>query len=295
MILATGITGFIGKHLLKSLIDKYGKENIVALTSAPIVDCKYLLHNNYNFEANYFADSGFSHINTILHAGAFAPKNNSTANNIELCTSNILNTQKLLSANLPEFKKFIFLSTLDVYDDDKIITEESIVNPVSLYGSSKLYCEKMIEAWAKNNGKICQILRIGHVYGNGEEKYQKIIPITINKILSGQNIELWGEGTDLRTFIHVDDVVNAIIKSVELENYIYPINVVGDKSISIYELIQKLIILSKKKCEITKKETTTVTRNLIFDNSKLKKYLLSPQKTFDEGLLEEIKYMETLL
>lgn len=295
-ILLTGASGFIGKTLFRKLILKYGKESVMAFVSKPIEDGQFLLNNNYLFDENYFTESNFQYIDTIIHVGAFIPKTSSNANNIKMCNSNIINTEKLLSANLPNLKKFIFISTVDVYDSNvDTITENSPINPVSLYGSSKLYCEKMIEVWAKNNNKICQILRIGHVYGNGEEIYQKIIPLTINKILNNQTIELWGSGEDVRTFIHVNDVADSIIASLELEKYVLPINIVGDEKITIKELINKLITLSGKKCEIKQITSNISPRNLIFDNSKLKKYLIHSQKKIDNGLLEEINYMENLL
>ena len=92
---------------------------------------------------------------------------------ISKCNSNITSTAKLLKSNLPMIKNFIFFSTIDVYGYDNPITEETKPFPTSLYGHSKLYCEQMVSAWAAQK-KVChQILRIGHVYGEGEEKYTK--------------------------------------------------------------------------------------------------------------------------
>lgn len=294
-ILVTGASGFIGKNLLEALVNKFGANNIVALTSQNSDLCKCILHNNYTFDNNYLLKSGCEDIDTIIHAGAYTPKNSQMANDFEKCISNIINTQKILSSNLPNLSKFVFLSTLDVYGENNLITEESSINPISLYGSSKFFCEKLIENWAKENSKICQILRIGHVYGNGEENYQKLIPVTINKILKFQKVEQWGDGKDLRTFIHVSDVVSAILSSVNLNEYKLPINIVGSQPISIIDLINKIIKLSDKDCKIEKIDSNGITRNLVFDNSKMSKYLISPKKDFDIGLLEEIKYMENLL
>jgi len=122
MILLTGASGFIGKHLLPALITEFGYDNIVALTSAPVKECNYLLHDNYDFSDDHFIKTKFGNsIQTIIHAGAFTPKNGKQANDCEKCNSNIFNTGKLLSATLPNLKKIIYLSTLDVYGPDKII------------------------------------------------------------------------------------------------------------------------------------------------------------------------------
>ena len=288
-ILITGATGFIGSKVLHCLIKEYGTDSIVALASSEIKGIKTLPHNDYNFDSDYLVDEN---IDTIIHIGAFTPKNSSQINDIEKSFSNISNTKKLLSLNLPNLKRIIFTSTLDVYKNAEIITEKSSVEPISLYGYSKLYCEKMIEHFCKNKNILCQILRIGHVFGEGEEKYQKIIPITIQKIISNQQVEIWGDGKALRTFIYIEDVAKAIANAVKLEKSNL-INIVGEETISVKNLVEKLIKISGKNIEIIYKNTDTPNRNLIFDNSKLKKLLLTKLVSLEEGLKREYLYVES--
>ena len=120
-------------------------------------------------------------------------------------------TAKLLTSNLPNIKNFVFFSTVDVYGYNSLISEETNLSPSSLYGHSKLYCEQMISSWAAQK-KIChQILRIGHVYGEGEEKYKKIIPVTMQRLLSNIPLQMYGDGSEIRSFIYIQDVVNAVI------------------------------------------------------------------------------------
>ena len=287
-ILITGATGFIGSKVLHCLIKEYGTDSIVALASSEIKGIKTLPHNNYNFDSDYLAEEN---IDTIIHIGAFTPKNSLQINDIDKSFSNISNTKKLLSLNLPNLKRIIFTSTLDVYKNEAVITEESLVEPVSLYGYSKLYCEKMIEIFCKNKNIICQILRIGHVFGEGEEKYQKLIPLTIKKIIDNQQVEIWGDGKALRTFIYIDDVAKAIVNAIKLEKSNL-INIVGEEAVSVKTLIEKLIKISGKNIEIIYKNTNTPNRNLIFDNSKLKSLLLKNLVSLDEGLRREYLYIE---
>ncbi len=112
MILLTGATGFIGSHLLSALKKKFGADNIVVLTSKKINDCNFLLHKDYKFNQNFFLDMGLENIQTLVHAGAFTPKSGSEANNISKSNSNITNTYKLLSTELPNLKKSYFLALL---------------------------------------------------------------------------------------------------------------------------------------------------------------------------------------
>jgi len=294
MILVTGVSGFIGKHLLKSLIEKYGASNILALTSKPISDCNYLIHENYTFEKNYFTKNNYESIETIVHAGAFTPKNGKDANNIKLSNSNIQNTEKLITADFPSLKKIIFLSTLDVYNNENVISEESLEKPTSLYGLSKLYCEKMIEKYGDEKKIKTQILRIGHVYGPGEENYQKIIPVSMKNILTNKKISIFGEGLELRAFIYINDVVTAIINCIELDRDIGIVNIVSENSISIKKLVDKIIKLSDTSIEIELINSTFESRNFIFNNEKLKKYLLKNETDLDDGLRIEYNYMKNL-
>ncbi len=295
MILLTGASGFIGKHLLDAIIKKFGANQIIALTSNPITTSAYLLHENYNFSKDFFVKYNVAQkIEIIIHAGAFTPKIGKDANNWEKCNSNILNTNTLLGANLPNLKKIIYLSTLDIYGQSDIIKEDSLVKPISLYGDSKLYIEKMIDAWAFSNNKICQILRVGHVYGPGEELYQKIIPITFKNILNKQLVEIWGTGNEIRSFIYIKDIVNSILNAVELNLSIGPVNLVGNQKISINDLVNKMIAISGIKCEIKSIPVLTAGRDLIFDNTKMKKFLLAEEVSLEEGLLQEFKYMKTI-
>lgn len=295
MILLTGASGFIGKHLLKKLVTVFGKDSILAFTSAPIEEAPYLMHNNYNFETDYFIKSGYgTQINTIIHAGAFTPKSSKEANDVAKCTSNITNADKLLHTDLPNLKKIIYLSTLDVYGPAEIISESSQIEPASLYGESKLYVEKMITAWANVNNKLCQILRVGHVYGPGEEAYQKIIPVTIQKILHQQPVQIWGTGKEIRSYIFIKDVVDAITNTLKLSTNAGVINLVSSQKITIISLVDKLIALSGKNIVAEIIPTTSLGRDFIFDNSKMRDILIAKETVLQEGLLEEWTYLKNL-
>ena len=294
MILITGASGFIGSHLLSSIIEICGQEKILALTSKPTSKCKYLLHNDYFYDDDYFINSGFENIDTILHLGAFIPKSNEASNEVKECNSNITSTARLLTSNLPKLKKFIFFSTIDVYAYDNPITEKTPLSPSSLYGNSKVYCEQMISAWAVKQNICHQILRIGHVYGEGEEKYKKIIPITMQRLLSKTPLQMYGDGSEIRSFIYIQDVIEAVLNVLKFKNYAGIINIVGAENISIKELVNEIILISGVQTKINVIEKTTPTRDLVFNNSKMKKLLFIPKVRIKEGLIKEWSYMKNL-
>ncbi len=292
-ILITGATGFVGSKVLQKIINKYSKDNVVALSSKKL-NIRTILHNNYDFDENYLFNNGCKDVDTIIHIGAFIPKTSSDANNMNNCTSNISSTLKLINSKLPKLKRFVFISTIDIYSEDSdLLSESSKVKPVSLYGWSKLYCEEMIKVFSEERKITYQILRLGHVFGEGEEKYQKILPLTIKKVINNEEIQIWGDGKAIRTFIYIDDVVKAIINSVNLQSSNI-INIVGEEQITIKELINKVIKISDKNIKISHVETNIPNRNLIFDNSLMKKILLSEITKLDNGLEKEYHYMENL-
>ena len=290
-ILLTGASGFIGSRLLKSLIKKYGVESIAVLSSKNIehVECyKYKNPQDFNINEKYFKN-----ITHIIHAGAFIPKEASQGNNIDGSCSNIDFTKNLLAYKFNSLQRIINLSTSDVYAASlEKLSERSQINPVSLYGMSKLYCERMIKCFSENYNVDYINLRIGHVYGPGEEEYKKVIPITIKKILENAPIQLWGDGAELRSFIFIDDVINSIINSIFNPINHKTINVASGNAISILGLLNTLISFNDRSHEIQKIKSSHDPRNIVFDNSLLLDSILKKEKDLRQGLEVEYEHMK---
>ncbi len=295
-ILVTGATGFIGKNVLATLVSniQHQYDKIIILSKDKVADFICINHNNYQFSIQDFIDQGIRSIDIVIHLGAFTPKTSAESNDIEKSVSNIVNTQYLIN-NLPSKpKKFIFTSTLDVYDNiNGVIVEGTAAIPSSLYGQSKLFCEKMLEEWAIKNDVIIQILRLGHIYGNGEDAYQKIIPQTIRKVLQGDSPYIFSDGREKRSFIHVTDCCKLILKAIELCNYKKPINIVSNQKISILDLVEMIIEVAGCKVKPIIQNHTVKTRDLVFDNSKMEHYLGSESITLKDGLREEYEYFKS--
>lgn len=287
MILLTGASGFIGKHLLKALVKKYGSNNVIAFSSKPTEDAIFVPHLNYVFESDYLQKLGYTKIHTIIHAGAFTPKSGAEGNNSLKSNTNISNTQALLNLSIPSLKKVIFLSTLDVYSNTKnTITENTPINPQSIYGHSKYYCEALVQNFCIKNEFDYTILRIGHVYGPGEQFYKKLIPEVMRTIIKNEKVKIWGTGEDIRSMIYIDDVVSAIIASINT-TIKTPVNVASDEPVSIKEIVQTIINISGVNTIPEHIHSTHTPRNLTFDNTKLKKMLHEPKVSLEQGLRAE--------
>lgn len=290
-ILLTGASGFIGGQLLTALIEKYGSNAVIALTSKKITGVNCLIYKSFS---DFGLDSDcFNEITHVIHAGAFIPKDAQQANNINMCFESINYTKVFLSYEFKSLLKLINISTIDVYASiEDELSEGSKVEPVSLYGSSKLYCEEMVKAFSAQRNISYMNLRIGHVYGPGEEKYKKVLPIAIKNILENNPVELWGDGSDLRSFIFIEDVVEAILNSLEVPEKNLDINVVSGISVSIHDLLYKIIDISGKQVRVDRKESNHKKRDLVFDNSLLLKTLLKKETDLMQGLKIEYEYMK---
>ncbi|WP_418185370.1 NAD-dependent epimerase/dehydratase family protein [Aliarcobacter vitoriensis] len=289
ILLLTGTTGFIGSNLLKFIEKEYKDDyEIVLLSSNENRKYKTVIHKNYTFTKNDFFEKNIKKIDIVIHIGAFTPKSGVEANNIEKSNTNINNTKYFID-NLPNTPtKFIFLSTIDVYGKVQgLISEDILANPVTLYGWSKLYCEKMLENWSKENNIILQILRIGHIYGKGEEAYKKVIPVTIQKIKEDKSPQIFGTGCEKRSFLHIDDVSNLIMKSILLQKYEGVMNLCSSNSYTVKNIVEMLIEISTKKVQIDYIRTENRGVDFEFDTSKMNKLLGFERINIKDGLSDE--------
>lgn len=291
-ILITGVTGFVGSKVLEKIKAIYGEDSIIALSSCDISGTKTILSNGYNFSENYLIENGCEDVEVLMHIGAFTPKEKSDANNIELSTGNIINTQLLLKSKLPNLKRIVFISTLDVYEHCVgSLSENTNAIPSTLYGWSKLYCEQMIINHCKQNGLAYEILRLGHVYGEGEEKYRKVMPIMVRNAIEGKNLNIYGDGEAIRSFIYIDDVAASIVNSIELKSSEI-INIVSNEPVTINQLAKLILSFTDNDIQIIHTPIDTPNTDYVFDNSKFRECLLKSLTPLKEGLKKEYEYMK---
>jgi len=287
----TGAGGFIGSRFLK-VARGDGSFLVCALRSHSTAPSSLAQALPDAFAVNPSDSAMIEQAEILVHIGAFIPKHADEINDSVRAFSNVTLTEKLLGLPWKNLKKVVYLSTIDVYGAvNETIDESTPTNPQSLYAISKLQCEEMVNLFAAERGIRSQILRVGHVYGPGEEQYAKLIPRTISRILSSQNVEIWGSGMDLRSFIHVDDVVSGILSATSITYQPTVINMVSGASISVRDLVSLLVKMGGEATPIVIKKSTGTATNFIFDNSKMRDHLLPIERDFEAGLLEEFGHM----
>ncbi len=293
-ILVTGVSGFVGSKVIRLLLDEYDSDSITVLSSQEISSVKTIDSKKYNFPHRYLQENGCENVDVLLHMGAFIPKSTANANEVDNSTSNINNTIKLIE-ELPSLKKIVFISTIDVYEDtDERISESTKTIPSTMYGWSKIYCEQAVKALAEKRDITYEILRLGHVYGEGEEAYRKVMPLMIKNAINGDTLNIYGDGKAIRSYIHIDDVARSIVKAIDLEDS-NVINVVGSEGVTVEELALMIRKLSGDKVDINYIPSQVKNREYLFDNSKLTQKLINEFVPFREGLEREYRYLERMI
>lgn len=143
--------------------------------------------------------------------------------------------------------KILFTSSRMIYGktDRELVTENSPTNPLSLYGIHKLASEKYLMMYYKNFGIPSTILRLTNPYGPRQQiKHNKysLIGWFIRQAIEGKTIQIFGEGMQLRDYIYVDDIVNAILKCAEADDAIGEvINIGSGESTRFCDMVRTVI------------------------------------------------------
>ena len=263
-IFITGGAGFIGIHLCKKLLelnhdvtvyDNFSnslRENFdseinqkVTVVSGDILDISKLVTSMQNHEIVIHLAAQISVPESVKNPKlTFDVNVNGTHNVLESCKKN-------------KISKIIAASTAAVYQnvsEKTILNESSVTEPSSPYGSSKLEMENMINDFTQTHNVNAITLRLFNVYGIGQSpEYAGVITKFLSDIKSNNSLTIFGDGSQTRDFVHVNDVVSAIILSIDSSNFgLY--NVATGKSVTILDLAHLLIEQSKKKLDVVFEE-----------------------------------------
>lgn len=259
-ILVTGGAGFIGSNFLHYMVDKYKDYNFVcldALTYAgnyenlkKIIDKKNFKFVKGNIKDKEFVDKLFEteKFDWVINFAAESHVDNSIKNpNIFLMT-NIIGTQVLMDASLKyEVKRYHQISTDEVYGDlplDRLDLKFNELTPIhtsSPYSASKASADLLVQAYIRTYNLPATISRCSNNYGPYQFP-EKLIPVVISKALNNESIPVYGNGLNVRDWIHVYDhnvAVDMIMHSGKIGE-IYNIGGNSEKSnIEVVKLILK--------------------------------------------------------
>jgi UDP-glucose 4-epimerase len=133
--------------------------------------------------------------------------------------ANVIGTFNMLEASRRnQVKRFVFASSgAPIGEVEPPIHEELAPHPVSPYGASKLACEGYCSAYYRSFGLQTVALRFGNVYGPGSKHKSSVVAKFIKRAAKGQTLEIYGDGTQTRDFIYIDDLARAILLAASRE------------------------------------------------------------------------------
>lgn len=302
-VLITGATGFIGYHLSLALaklgFDVFGIDNL-SRGKAERVDIlksngvKFALMDIRDQQAlkNFIQETKPK---VIIHLAALISVEESFQKPRLYEEVNAEGTKNIILASKScNVEKFIYISSAAVYGNPiKLpINEDHPTNPLSPYGLTKLKGEFYVKELFEGNSII---LRLFNVYGQGQNiEYAGVIIRFIERVKKGLPPIIFGDGEQCRDFIHVNDVIEAILKSINAGIEGCEIfNIASGKAVKIKDLAYSIIKLFNAKLEpIHSQPRTGDIRYSYADISKARRILdWYPRISLEEGLLNVIKYV----
>lgn len=195
--------------------------------------------------------------------------------------------------------KFVYFSSGGtVYGnrtDLKPFVETDPMAPISYYGWSKQMMENSIHYVHRTTGLKYLILRPSNPYGHGQNIHarQGLIAVAMGKILAGEPIEVWGNGSNIRDYIYIDDLAEAVVQILEKEVYNTTVNIGSGEGASINDIIQTLRDVVDEQVKVDYKPARSVdVSHMILDTTRLKSYInmeFTPLKNGIELFYNDIK------
>lgn len=260
-IFVTGGYGFIGKYLIKKLQDNHELIVFENFSNSSEEDFFDLSKKNISLIKGDLTDfsllkKSLVDVDLVIHLAAKIDILESIKNPNNTHRINVEGSLNLLRCCVENnIKNFISASSAAVYGDPTEIpvSEKTIPNPVSPYGAEKLSLEFYAKAFANAYDMNCISLRFFNVYGKGQSnEYAGVITKFMEKIELNQPLTIFGDGKNTRDFIHIDDLVDGVIKSISnikgKKGNVY--NLASGVSTCIKELADLMISISNKDLEI---------------------------------------------
>lgn len=307
-VLVTGGAGFIGSNFVRYMVKKYPEYNIVNLDSLTyagnlenLKDIEEL--SNYKFVKGDIADRQFINqlfeeekFDYVLNFAAESHVDRSITNPDIFIQTNIQGTQVLLdAAKNAEVKKYLQVSTDEVYGtlgETGYFTEETPLASNSPYSSSKAGADLLVRAYHETFGLPVNITRCSNNYGPFHFP-EKLIPLMIINALNDKQLPVYGDGLNVRDWLHVEDHCQAIDLVLHKGKNGEVYNVGGNNERTNIEIVKTILKALDKPESLIKYVTDRPghDRRYAIDATKLREELgWSPKYNFDTGIEQTIKW-----
>jgi dTDP-glucose 4,6-dehydratase len=305
--LVTGAAGFIGSHLSEYLLNRgfsvVGMDNLLTgdltniqhLTGRDFVFVRHDVTNYINLEGP---------LDWIFHFASPASPIDYLRVPIQTLKVGSLGTHNSLGLAKAKKARFLLASTSEVYGDPLVHPQREDywgnVNPVGprgVYDEAKRFAEAMTRAYHRVHGVETRIVRIFNTYGTAMRVEDgRAIPAFFSQALRGEDVTVFGDGSQTRSLCYVSDLVDGIFRLMS-SDVSDPVNIGNPHELTIRQLAEKVIALTGSRSRI-------VTRPLPVDDPKIRQPDITrarsrlgwePRVTLDEGLPRTLEYFKKKL
>lgn len=306
-ILVTGGAGFIGSHLCERLLkegnnvicmDNYFtgiKKNIVHLLDHPYFE---LVRHDVTFP--YYVE-----VDEIYNLACPASPIHYQFDPVSTIKTSVIGAINMLGLAKRTKARILQASTSEVYGDPIVHPQEESywgnVNPIGLrscYDEGKRCAETLFMDYHRQNKVDIKIIRIFNTYGPRMRPDDgRVVSNFIMQALKGEDITIYGDGKQTRSFQYIDDLVEGMIRMMTSDNFIGPVNLGNPREFTMIELAEMVL-------KITNSKSKLIFTPLPADDPKQRKPDISlakerlngwePQIRLEEGLVETVKYFKSL-
>ena len=306
-ILITGAAGFLGSHLC----DRFLKEGykVIGMDNFITGDKRNLEHLKSNVNFQLIEHDVTEHITIdenldyILHFASPASPIDYLKIPIQTLKVGSIGTHNLLGLAKVKNARLLIASTSEVYGDPLVHpqTEDyygnvNTIGPRGVYDEAKRFQESITMAYHRVHGLETRIVRIFNTYGPRMRLNDgRVIPAFMGQALRGEDLTVFGDGSQTRSFCYIDDQVEGIYKLL-LSDYAYPVNIGNHHEISILDFAQEIIKLTNTTQEIVFKELPVDDPLQRQPDITLAKKLLNwePKVGREEGMRKTFEYFKSI-
>ena len=305
-ILVTGGAGFIGSHYVRTVLGPQGPGDVAVtvldkLTYAgnPANLDEVREHPGFAFVQGDICDPELvgklmAEHDQVVHFAAESHVDRSIDGGAEFVRTNVVGTHTLVdAAHRAGIKTFVHISTDEVYGsiDEGSWPETHPLEPNSPYSSAKASSDLIALSYHRTHGLDVRVTRCSNNYGHHHFP-EKVIPLFVTNLLDGKKVPLYGDGGNVRDWLHVSDHCRAIDHLIEagVDGEVY--NIGGGNEVTNLDLTHRVLTLMAKPASLIQPVADRLghDRRYALDTTKLQATGWSPQVPFGRGLAETVAW-----
>ena len=306
-ILVTGGAGFIGSHLCEKLIEQ--GNHVICLDNfftGSRKNIDYLLDNKeFELIRHDIIEPIILEVDQIYNLACPASPVHYQYNAIKTIKTNVLGVTNMLDLADETKARILQASTSEVYGDPNVHPQREDywgnVNPIGLrscYDEGKRVAETLMMDYYRQHNVDIKIIRIFNTYGpRMAQNDGRVVSNFIIQALKNEDITIYGDGLQTRSFCYVDDLVRGMITLMNTEDFIGPVNMGNDGEYTILDLAKMIIELSNSNSKLVFKPLPSDDPAQRRPDLTIAKEKLGYEPTVDikDGLLKTIEYFKTVL